>query len=90
MIYDTARQRTVLFGGRNLLTSGWNYRRDAWEWAGRNWTRVAPIRSPSPRAYAGMAYDSVRQRTVVFGGAETFHRTVSDTWEYGIDRCPTP
>ncbi|TMF44705.1 MAG: HYR domain-containing protein, partial [Chloroflexi bacterium] len=38
-----------------------------------NWGQQSPAQAPAGRAYAAMAYDSLRGRTVFFGG---------DTWEW--------
>ncbi len=49
---------------------------DTWEWDGTNWTQLAPASSPSSRADHAMAYDSARQRVVLFGGYYNNHYTV--------------
>ena len=68
-VYDSTRQVTVLFGGGGppLATS------DTWEWDGSNWNqRASTIPSPNPlRSNCPIAYDPVRQRTVIFGGRTT-------------------
>jgi hypothetical protein len=55
---------------------------DTWEWDGKNWSQIKTATSPSPRRSATMSYDSVRQRTVLFGG--TNNNGLLDTWEYGL------
>jgi Galactose oxidase, central domain len=77
MAYDSARQRTVLFGG---WTSRY-IRNDTWEWDGRNWTLIKPTNSPSIRYAHAMAYDSARRRTVLFGGGGR-NGHLADTWEW--------
>ena len=37
MAYDSARNRTVLFGGGDFSS---NLRGDTWEWDGKNWTEM--------------------------------------------------
>ena len=67
MVFDSARGRTVLFGGSNdsgLLA-------DTWEWDGGTWVLKDPGSStvgPVPRRQHAMAYDSARGVTVLFGG----------------------
>src|SRR5437773_9193 len=61
MVYDSFRERTVLFSGNNGAA-------DTWEWDGTNWSLRSPSTSPSARAYHAMAYDALRHRTVLFGG----------------------
>lgn len=47
---------------------------------GGTWVQRMPAISPSPRANPGMAYDSVRHVTVLFGGYTGFEN--GDTWEW--------
>jgi len=67
--FDTVRGVMVLFGGGGppATTS------DTWEWDGVNWTlRATTIPSSAPlRGNSAIAYDPVRQRTVIFGGRTT-------------------
>ena len=77
MAYDSARQRTVLFGGWTNTC----FCKDTWEWDGRNWTLIKPTNSPSGRHWHAMAYDSARQRTVLFGG-NPGSGFLGDTWEW--------
>jgi hypothetical protein len=71
MIYDSARGRTLAFGGYasySTTTMG-----DAWEWDGSSWTsRTAGI-SPGLQNFVSMAYDSARSRIVLAAQA---------TWEW--------
>src|SRR5256885_5190197 len=49
------------------------------------WTQGTPVTSPAPRYAHGMAYDSARGVTVLFGGAAVVGGTVinaDDTWEW--------
>jgi hypothetical protein len=77
MVYDSAREVVVLFGGLN----GGNSRDsvefgDTWEWDGIQWRQVADT-GPSPRMGHAMVYDSAKGVTVIFGrGSDT------DTWEW--------
>src|SRR5438094_5440772 len=70
MAYDTARARTVVFGGDFLLPNdfslGWD--NETWEWDGTNWLRDWTAAAPSPRMDLAMAYDAARGRMVLFGG----------------------
>ena len=72
MVFNGAT--TLLFGGETdsrLFKS-------TWEWDGQHWTERQDI-GPAARAFAGMAYDSQRQRSVLFGG--TGQSLFADTWE---------
>ena len=80
--YDSARDRVVLFGGYNgSVRLG-----DTWEWAGstQSWTQLTPATAPSPRSSHAMAYDSSREKSVLFGGSEAgITGTIyGDTWEW--------
>lgn len=98
MAYDSARRRTVLFGGegKSSLTANSeketatirdNLLKDTWEWDGTSWTRVATT-GPSARANHAMAYDSARGRVVLFGGGLGVSKPsgeedlIGDTWEW--------
>jgi hypothetical protein len=69
MVFDTDRKTFVLFGGSDADPSGRStLHGDTWEWRGEAWELVAES-GPSPRAHHAMAFDPVRKRTVLVGGA---------------------
>jgi hypothetical protein len=76
MVYDPARQVSVLFGGYG----GGQWDNQTWEWDGTNWTQRFPATSPSPRV-SDMVYDSFRHVTVLFGG-DSQNVLLNDTWEW--------
>lgn len=83
MIYDSARERVVLFGGRTGTTN----LNDTWVYRNDDWTQLNTPNSPSGRFLAGGAYDSVRDRFVIFGGNTISSdgkttTAVYDTWEF--------
>ena len=61
MVFDSARQRVVMFGG----DSGAGYLNDTWEWDGTTWTQRVPATSPPATALHYMAYDATRAVTVM-------------------------
>ena len=69
MVYDSARQRTVLFGGNTKTGNS----TDTWEWDGKNWAQIITRSSPPFGSFA-MAYDSARRVTLYYG--------THGTWEY--------
>lgn len=81
MAYDSQRGVVVLFGGDlfNGTTSS-----ETWEWNGSTWTqRAVGGPAPSPRYYHAMAYDSMREKTVLFGGFGGEIGTENNqTWEW--------
>ena len=80
MLFDSGRNRTVLFGG--LSAAG--YLGDTWEYNGTNWTQRSPAVSPPARDSHAMVYDPVRHVTVLFGGysGNPSNLYLNDTWEY--------
>jgi hypothetical protein len=76
MVFDSGRNRVVLFGGYVENSLG-----DTWEYDGRAWREVA-TGGPSPRGALAMAYDSRRGRTVLFGGGGPGSASLTDTWEW--------
>ena len=62
MVYDSARQRVVLFGGADDFG---NVLHDTWEWDGIEWTRTGRDHPPARMNHA-MVYDSLRNLTVRF------------------------
>jgi hypothetical protein len=67
LCYDSVRQRLVLFGGDNNTLFG-TLLGDTWELSIQGWTPVATAVSPSPRYGAAIAFDPLRQRTILNGG----------------------
>jgi hypothetical protein len=80
MAYDSARQRTVLFGGATSSGPDATVFGDTWEWDGENWVQVADF-GPQPRRSHAMAYDENQARVALFGGA-TKTALLSDTWAW--------
>ncbi|MBL8876933.1 MAG: immunoglobulin domain-containing protein [Phycisphaerae bacterium] len=78
MVYDTARNRVVLFGG---VHNGDVLANDTWEWDGTDWMQVSSS-GPSVRFAFQMTFDVARGRTVLFGGALFFGTVFTDTWEW--------
>ncbi len=76
MTYDSARQKTLLFGGDCSLCS------DLWEYDGLSWRKVVVSGiQPSKRSSPAMVFDEQRGKTILFGGrGETTQG--AETWEY--------
>lgn len=76
LVYDTARDKVVMFGGERQMY----YDNETWEWDWLSWKQRA-VTGPSKRKGYAMAYDSHRNVTVYFGG-ENSSGFQNDTWEY--------
>lgn len=69
MAYDSARQRTVLFGGFTAATLPQNqFLGDTWEWDGTTWTQMTPKVAPAPREHHSMVFNARTGHVVLFGG----------------------
>ncbi len=79
MAFDTSRARVVLFGGQGEVSG---YLQDTWEWDSSNlsWSLRATTGPPARHGHA-LAYDSRRERLVLFGGF-SFGQYLGDTWEW--------
>ncbi|GEM_PF-1061375 len=62
MLFDSVRQRIVLFGGGSgdLFS-------DTWLWDGENWEHAFPVQSPPASIYHGMVFQTHLSKGVVFG-----------------------
>lgn len=78
---DSTRSRVVLFGGANFAQGNPQALGDTWEWDGSLWT-LQNETGPSARSGHRMAFDSVRARTVLFGGSLIDGSAQGDTWEW--------
>ncbi len=81
MAFDAARAQAILFGGRpsNALLMATDR---TFAWNGTAWRERLPANHPSARSAHCMAYDSARQRVVLFGGAGANGAVLADTWEW--------
>ncbi|HRI12620.1 MAG TPA: kelch repeat-containing protein, partial [Verrucomicrobiota bacterium] len=80
MVYDTARQRLVVFGGYSDV--GNTYLNDTWLFNGSNWVMAATTVAPSIRSAFHMVYDPVRQKVLLFGGYNPQVGRLNDTWTW--------
>ncbi len=89
MVADSGRGRLVFFGGMACAKPACAYFDETYEYTGTTWAPVPTLHAPAPRASLGMAYDSARGVTVLFGGGNSVSGVFSDTWEYdGTDWQP--
>lgn len=80
-VYDPIGAQMLLFGG---CASGFGPcpLGDLWAFnlATNQWSEKTSQPSPFPRQHYGAAYDTTRDRMIVFGGSGS--GTLNDTWEY--------
>lgn len=76
MAYDSFRQRSVLFGGSNLV--------DTWEWNGSTWAQRTLSGAPTARTFAGMAFDERRGVMMLGGGSLAGGAYTNQVWELGF------
>jgi len=81
--YDEAHERVVLFGGLGVDASGVSkVYGDTWLWDGSSWSRAATS-GPSERTGAVMAFDTLHQRVILFGGqVPRGTDLLGDTWAW--------
>src|SRR4030095_10279033 len=82
--FHKATGKVLAFGGRGFhhpVVLG-----DTLQLSGSSWMQSTPAVSPALRYGSGIAYDAVRQRSVLFGGASTpggaFPGFSNETWEW--------
>lgn len=78
LVFDTARQRLVRFGGLGRPT----FFNETAEWVGSAWS--VRTQSPPPRSAPAFAYDTARGVGVLFGGnvSPAGSNPLGDTWEW--------
>ncbi|MBL9079493.1 MAG: hypothetical protein JNL08_18465 [Planctomycetes bacterium] len=79
MAYDASMGVTIVFGGFDPDTN--SLLGDTWEWDGNTWTERTPVTSPTARYRAAAAFDTTRQRLVMYGGFDGTDIS-TETWEY--------
>lgn len=92
MVYDSLRGRVVLFGGRQQtgdINSGEIVTlNDTWFYDNNDWTQLGEgSDAPRGRYLAGLAYDPVRDRVILYGGTGVTEDGLDqgplyDTWEF--------
>jgi hypothetical protein len=80
LAYDSARNVTVLLGGRGPNTDAPN--NETWEWDGSTWSRRRPTASPEERLFHSLAYSTRCGVTLVFSGYNPGNVARDDTWTW--------
>ncbi len=88
LVWDSARNKAVLFGGMQIDMSGVTGipKQDSWEWdpATATWSeRTSQGGKPAARYAHAMAYDGKRAKVVVYGGFDiSTGGSLSDVWDW--------
>lgn len=78
--YDSARERTVMYGGADVVSGQDVYFDDTWEFDGTGWSQRDAAGLPGKRSSYGLAYDRQRGVTVLLGGYDAAWK--GDLWEW--------
>jgi N-acetylneuraminic acid mutarotase len=85
-VYDSSADRIIMFGGSTytyemLLNETWSY-----DYNSNTWFEMNTPSNPSARRLAGLAFDEVTNRTILFGGGDPGYYgdpwCSSETWVY--------
>ncbi|MCR9246056.1 MAG: hypothetical protein NXI31_13575 [bacterium] len=82
MAFDTTRQVTVLFGGRNDSWFPLTQSDATWEFSSGNWTQVFPSTRPPSRIAPAMSHHPVTGAVIMFGGQDLQGLGLDDTWTF--------
>ncbi len=82
MAYDSANNKTVMFGGTSGISLG-----DTWTYdvATNTWNNENPASAPSSRYRHAMAYDSENNKVILFGGASGIYLGDTRTYDTGTN-----
>ena len=83
MVYDSARDKVILFGGYDNTVSDnemWAYNLTE-----NSWINMNPSTKPSERYESSMVYDSTHDKVILFGGYDAIGRD-DETWVYSVDK----
>ena len=79
MAYDSARRKTVLFGGQWTGT-GWLPQTWLWDGASQTWSQAAVTTQPSKFLDTAVAFDEINNQTTLITGCYADGQPSSDLW----------
>lgn len=84
LVHDPVRGVSVMYGSMSTSFFGGPSVDETWEFDGTTWTEVFPTTTPGGLGNYGACFDSVRTRTVIYGGSANsfFPIAESGTWEW--------
>src|SRR5262249_33986299 len=74
---DLTNHSIVLFGG----FAQEKYFNDTWIWH-NGWQQFSPPKSPSARSGPALTFDGATGNIVLFGGIDSTHKSLNDTWTW--------
>ena len=87
MVYHPKADRVILFGGYNIQDSAVLNDTWAYDYNTNTWANLSPRTAPPPRVYHAMAWDSISNRVILFGGVSRLYEPVlDDTWAYDYEQ----
>jgi len=84
-IYDSFRDRLIIFGGRcGSVSNNW-YGNDTWalDFTTLEWVQLNTTNNPTPRECTSGIYDKENDRMIIFGGNNSSTQ-FSDSWELNL------
>ena len=83
MVYDSLRDRLVVYGGATYYTESQGTHRHPflWEWDGEIWHLIRSSVLPEDVTFGAMAFDSRRSVTVHFGGISSSELNSTFEWD---------
>ena len=82
MVYDEARKRLVVFGGKNNDGKLLN---DTWAWKGGSWKRIKQDGPPLRQSHR-LVFNSDDGGIYLFGGSDADGKSLGDIWVFSNDR----
>lgn len=88
MSYDSESDRVILFGGFGCKSIEDPIFDDTWiyDYNSNKWTQMSPLKSPSNRMYASMAYNSKEDITILWGGRLIEPLEDNSLWKYNLKK----
>ena len=80
LVYDSDRDRLVLFGG--ALAGGGGFSNDLLEWDGSNWHRIESANAPTARLAHTMVYSRALKTTLIIGGVDQAGKPLTEIWAW--------
>lgn len=88
MAYDTESDRIILFGGFGCSSIDDPIFNDTWiyDYNTNSWDQMKPYKNPPTRMYASMAYNSIEDNIVLWGGRLIEALDDNSLWKYDLNK----